>query len=90
MKSVRTHSFNGRRYKIYVREAPDGMCDRKPKEMGLYIFTNLRTCNGLITALHEALHAENHAATEESIDRISTEVGTFLWRLGYRWKPNGR
>lgn len=87
MKPVRTHTFNGRRYKIYVRPAPDGFCDKSPKHLELYIFCSLKTKDGLITAIHEALHAENHYAQEDAVDRTSKEVGNFLWRLGFRWKP---
>jgi hypothetical protein len=47
---------------------------------------SLKTKNGLVTAIHEALHAENWSKDEDTVDRVSKEIGTFLWRLGYRWK----
>lgn len=84
-RKVRSHRFNGRLYKIDIREI-DGFCDQY-KEDGsreMFIGVDLNTKNGLITAIHESLHAENWAETEEVVDRVSTEVGTFLWRLGYR------
>ena len=36
------------------------------------------------TAIHELLHAENWAETEEVVDRVSSEIGKVLWRAGYR------
>ena len=87
MRLVRTHTFNGRKYKIEIKPGPtDGVCDQYKLERLLSIYADLETENGLITALHEALHAENWAATEDVVDRVSTEIGNFLWRLGYRRK----
>ena len=81
---MKSHKFNGRKYKIYVG-AKDGFCDSpKNKELELHLFANLRTKTGLITAVHEALHAENENWSEEYVDRVSKEIGSFLWRLGYR------
>lgn len=48
------------------------------------IFAGVTTKNGLVTLIHESLHAENWAASEAVVDRVSTEIGDFLWRLGYR------
>ena len=82
--AIKTHTFNGRKYKIYI-EAVDGVTDTyKLDDRYLSIFADLKTKRGLITALHEALHAENWAKGEEPIERVSREIGTFLWRLGYR------
>jgi hypothetical protein len=88
MKPVKTHTFNGRRYKIVVKPPLDGLCSQYKNERELIIMESLRTKNGLITALHEGLHAENWAAKEEVVDRVSKELGTFLWRLGFRWAPD--
>jgi len=88
MKPVKTHTFNGTKFRIYIRPPVDGLCDQYPKEMALYVFQPLRSKEGLITAIHEALHAENPNMQEESVERIGREIGTFLWRLGYRWKPS--
>jgi len=85
MRPVKTHIFNGRRYYIDIDKI-DGWCDQyklENKRM-LHIITDLETKNGLITTIHEALHAENWAETEEVVDRVSREIGNFLWRLGYR------
>jgi hypothetical protein len=87
MKPVLTHTFNGRKYKITIRPPLDGMCSQYNNERELIIMESLRTKNGLITAIHESLHAENWIAKEDTVDRVSREIGTFLWRIGYRWRP---
>lgn len=85
MQPVKTHTFNGRRYKIDVDKL-DGYVDQYTlhNDRTLHIFADLETKKGLITVIHEALHAENWAATEEVVDRVSREIGSFAWRLGYR------
>jgi len=81
---VKTHTFNGRTYKIKIDEI-DGDCDTYAlNERYLCVFADMNTRNGLISAIHEALHAENWVASEDAVDRMSKEIGTFLWRLGYR------
>ena len=88
--TVRTHTFNGRKYNICFDDQLDGCCEQytiKPDDRDITIFTKPGTKNELITIIHEALHAENWAATEEVVDRVSAEIGSFLWRLGYRIKP---
>lgn len=88
MKAVRTVIFNGRKYSLYVRQPVDGMTDTYSLDSQdareINIFADISTKNGLVTLIHEALHAENWAASEVVVDRVSTEIGTFLWRLGYR------
>jgi hypothetical protein len=81
---MRTHSFNGQRFEIFT--APlDGLCDiPKDRNLELHIFADLKTRNGLITVIHEALHAENENWTEAYVDRVSKDIGRFLWRLGFR------
>ena len=83
---VKTATFNSRVYKIDID--PDGtvgMCDQfDPQDRWLHIFTDLNTKKGIITTIHEALHAEDWKESEERIDQISEDIGRFLWRLGYR------
>ena len=85
MGPVKTHKFNSRIYKIDI-DVLDGLVDQYTlhNDRTLRILTSLKTKKGLITVIHEALHAENWAATEEVVDRVSREIGSFLWRLGYR------
>ena len=89
MAKIRTHSFNGKRYRIFAGPV-DGLCfrsDKKEKDYELYLLYPLREKNGFITALHEAIHAFDFNMPEEKVDRMSKEIGTFLWRIGYRWRP---
>jgi hypothetical protein len=78
---MKTHSFNGRRYEIDTTPLA-GLCNKK--STSIRIFEDLNTRKGLITAIHETLHAEAWNTSEKVIDRVSTEIGDFLWRLGYR------
>ena len=90
MKSVKTHTFNGRKYSLYTKLPVDGMTDTYSLDSQdareINIFVDISTKNGLVTLIHEALHAENWSASEKVVDRVSTEIGSFLWRLGYRRK----
>lgn len=85
---VKTHTFNGRKYRLFIRQPIDGMTDTyslsSQNAREINIFADTATKNGLVTLIHEALHAENWAASEKVVDRVSKEIGLFLWRLGYR------
>ena len=84
---MKTHTFNGRKYRIYLDPDLDGWCDQyKCNELGIHLLKDLKTRAGLITAIHETLHAVNWRASEEKVDQDSKEIGAFLWRLGYRRK----
>ena len=78
--------FNGRKYTIYMPgHRVDGMTDTYGlDDRMLMCVAKTKTRNELITLIHESLHAENWAATEEVVERVSSEIGNFLWRLGYR------
>ena len=84
MRPVKTHTFHGRTYKIRLKDIDGDTDTYKLNERFLSVHANLDTRNGLVTLIHEALHAENWANGEEVVDRVSTERGSFLWRLGYR------
>ena len=82
-----THTFNGHKYTIVVRpEGIDGICDQPGEKDTLIIATEPNTRNGLITAIHEAMHASDYHKKEADIDRCSKDIGRFLWRMGYRLK----
>ena len=91
-RPVKTYKFNGRKYNIYIYpDGLDGLCDQyqtKKNERDIIISADPATKNGLITLIHESLHAENWRAPEKSVDRTSKEIGEFLWRLGYRYSQN--
>jgi hypothetical protein len=85
MDKIRTHTFNGRKYKIDIDTGVDGWCDQYAcNELMIHILADLGTQKGLITVIHEALHAEDWKAGEGTVERVSSEIGRFLWRLGYR------
>ncbi len=89
MRPVRTHTFNGKKHLIHAGPV-DGICfqsNKKEKNYELFLLHPLSEKNGLITALHEALHASDFNMNEEKVDRMSDEIGRFLWRIGYRWRP---
>ena len=79
MNNVRTHSFNGKKYDILIGEF-DEMADTYG-EYSIVINGVLNTQRGLITLIHEAMHAGNWDKREETIDRSSKEIGRLLWRL---------
>jgi hypothetical protein len=81
----KTVTLGGRRYKLYVCGPIDGLCDApKVKEREIFILAEPFTRAELITIVHEALHAENWSVSDNTVDRVSTEIGKLLWRLGYR------
>lgn len=82
--TVKTATFNGRQYKIFLQEPVDGTCTTYTLERAIEIFTPLDTQNGLITLIHECLHAGNWHASEDVVDRTSKDIGRLMWRLGYR------
>lgn len=83
MTLIKSHSFNRRKYQIRLEEL-DGICDTYKLKKTLSIYRNLKTRVGLVTTIHEALHAECWNKSEKVINRVSKEIGNFLWRLGYR------
>lgn len=97
MKKVKTHRFNGVRYHIGIDEPYIGWCDR-PRKPDAAEYPAIRLPNGLakgnarcarqglISLIHECLHAENWDKSERIVDRCSCEIGSLLWRLGYRIK----
>ena len=85
-RPVKSATFNGRRYMIDIDpDGVDGMCDQYAcNERYLHIFTDLNTQKGLITTIHEVTHGDNWRLSEDMVDRLSKDLGRFLWRLGYR------
>jgi len=81
---VRTHTFNGVKYKIDFTGKIDGLADTKELLPSIVIACGEDTQNELITIIHEAMHAGNWDKREATIDRSSKEIGKLLWRLGFR------
>ena len=88
MKPVRTATFNGRKYKIDIE--PDGvrgLCDQYAcNDRWIHIFDDLNTQAGLTTVIHEVVHGDHWRLSEDMVERLSKDLGRFLWRLGYRIK----
>lgn len=85
--TVRTATFGGIRYDIDLCGPIDGCCDQpKGGRPALMITTDLNTKNGLISLIHECLHALAWSVDEDKVNQVSKDVGRLLWRLGYR--PN--
>lgn len=80
---VKTHTFNGRKYHVRIGET-DGMCNTFKPERELHVLCDPSTHKGLITTIHESLHACNWAKKEAVVDQVSADVGRLLWRLGWR------
>lgn len=87
MKKVKTHSFNGVSYNIRFDKF-DGATDVDVSPRDMLIAAKPHTQNELITLIHEAMHAGNWDKHESTIDRSSSEIGRFLWRLGFRRRKN--
>lgn len=81
-KKVKTHTFDGVRYEILIGNF-DGAADTHGT-YSLLINGDTNTQKGLITLIHEAMHAGNWDKHEETIERSSKEIGRLLWRLGWR------
>ena len=84
-KKVKTHTFNKVNYDIEFSERLDGLCDYpRSTKPSIRIMAKPYTKNELITIIHESLHASDWSKSEEIVDRVSTDIGRLLWRLGYR------
>jgi hypothetical protein len=83
---MKSQTFNGRKYWVEVNPPKriDGSCSTYKPDRELVIYADMKTRNGLVTAIHEALHACRWPASEEAVDKTSYDIGRFLWGLGYR------
>ncbi|KKM75775.1 hypothetical protein LCGC14_1386870 [marine sediment metagenome] len=83
---MKTAMFRGSKYGVDLCGPIDGSC-QNPKEGGLpwlRICVPLNKRRGLITAIHESLHACSFLKSEEAVTETAEDIGRFLWRLGYR------
>ncbi len=94
-RKVETHRFNGTKYRIEVDDPFLGLCDKpegpkKDRYPALRLSKGLPHGNekgartGLITLMHEMIHASNWNLSEEIVDRMAVDMGGLLWRLRYR------
>lgn len=82
---MKTHTFNGRKYLIYD-ERIDGLCtvDGPADPYSITISPDLSPLRTLDVEIHEAIHAIEHDAPEETVERLGKELARWLWRRGYR------
>lgn len=91
---VKEFDFREGPYKIIYKKlgkASTGECEQPPfkyfkKSSKMYIDPNLDEKEFLKTVLDEAFHANLWEIDNEIVDQISTNIGEFLWRLGFRLK----
>ena len=90
MKPVRTHTFNGRKYKIESVERINGVTDLPgdPKNFEMLVLEG-NDLRALHSAIHEGL--EGIGCCDKCIHEYNNkglpktwDVAKFLWRLGYR------
>ena len=51
---------------------------------GLPYGNSQKAKRGLVTLLHECIHASKWYMPEQEVDNISTDIASLLWKLGYR------
>ena len=86
MKEVQIHTFCGKRFHIHLGEL-HGLCiccEEEEHERELFLMEDLATREGLITAIHEAMHACDFNRQEITVNQEALDIGNFLWRLGFR------
>lgn len=82
---VKTATINGVKYDIDLCGPVDGLCDQPVGgRPSIRVMADMSTQAGLITLIHEALHASCWSLHEATVDRTSKDIGRLLWRLGYR------
>ena len=84
---MKNHILNKVAYNVELLGPVFGFCKELRQEKGyIGITAKPKTQRELLTIIHECLHAENWKMSEEEVDRISTEIGSLLWKLGFRRK----
>ncbi len=86
-KPIKAHTFNGRRYRIELRNPPDagaiGTCDDPSEpERTIYLSPQEDDFTALEVAIHEGLHACFWFLTEEAVDQAALDLASFIQRLG--------
>jgi hypothetical protein len=80
------HTFNGVEYTIIVEKDLLGLCLDDISHT-LTLIAPLTTSIGLQTAVHEAIHAEFPMLPENVVNVVGIDIGTYLWKLGFRYQP---
>lgn len=96
-RSIKTHDFNTKRYKILWKKPTKsmagfdawGLCDDpESSDKTILISPNLEEFDFLTTCIDEAIHACNFSLDNDHVDKMSSSISSFLWRIGFRIKNN--
>jgi hypothetical protein len=82
------HTFNGVVYRVDL-EPFLAACDQPDRSdcPEIHFPNGIRnTKTSLILVVHESIHASNWGLPEETVHRMGQEIGSLLWKLGYRLK----
>jgi hypothetical protein len=83
--SVKTHTFSGKRYHVYIGQLcgltiPGGKMERE-----LLVRSEGLTERQLLGAIiHEAIHACDPDMPEKKVNQMGKDIQRLLWRLEYR------
>lgn len=83
---VKTHKFSSGVFDISYMDT-DGLCcpaNTKQAKGEIIVHTDLTPKDELETWVHEALHAEFPAMSEDRVTAAGHNIARLLWRLGYR------
>lgn len=82
------HKFNGVSYNVDL-EPFAAACDKPERNdrPEMHFPDGVKnTKTSLILVVHESLHASNWGLPEETVSRMGKEIGSLLWKMGYRLK----
>ena len=84
---MRTHTFCGKKYDLYIDEI-DGLCDSPlEKEPNFVMPHGLKNTRKVLESLiDEALHACAFSKQEDLVLQTAHDTARLLWRVGYRLK----
>ncbi len=86
MKPVKTHTFMGKKYDVYVGPLR-GLTDFGESDPSIWIRTSQISERMILnTVIHECLHACKYDKDEKFVNKAATDISRLLWRLGYRRK----
>ena len=82
---VRTHTFNKKKYTVYLGPLKGATDVSKNGSLEMLIRTSKMSDYDILdTIVHESLHACNWDASEMRVHKTARDISRFLWRLGYR------
>ncbi len=91
--NVKYHDFCGKRYKVIWKKPTKslaggdawGLCDDPDApEKAIHISPSLNELDFLTTCIDEAIHGCNFSLDNDHVGDMSTSIGEFLWRIGFR------